>query len=107
MPYLRVYAVIMASLIALFAGVILHGKLVGRASRGKIEAALQGMSPLLMSPDPGLNNSARYIRHLVLSYPGAAFPDFPAQQDYLPAGMVWAPPGFPGVRTAFEVEGER
>jgi hypothetical protein len=84
--------VIMAVLVALFAGAIMDSRL-----RGHTDARLRDLrtiSPLLPSADPGMNNSARYIRHLGLSAPGSAFPDYPGQPDYLPAGMMWPPPRF-------------
>jgi hypothetical protein len=90
--HLKIYLSILAVLVALLAGAILDSYL-----RGDTEARLedlQRIAPLLPSADPGMNNSARYIRHLGLSTPGSAFPDFPAQPDYLPAGMMWPPPRF-------------
>jgi len=55
---------------------------------------LEDISPFLPSADVGIDNSARYVRHLGLATPASAFADFPGQPDYLPAGMVCAPPNF-------------
>jgi len=82
--------VILAVLVVLFLGTIMDSRFRGLS--GARLRDLQATSPLLPSADPGMNNSARYIRHLGLSTPGSAFPDFPAQPDYLPAGMMWPPP---------------
>ncbi len=90
MFHLKVYLVILAGLVALFLGAIMDSRFSGHSGAGPED--LRAVSPLLPSADPGMNNSARYIRHLGLSTPGSAFPDFPAQPDYLPAGMMWPPP---------------
>jgi hypothetical protein len=84
--------VILAVLVALFAGAIVDSRFRGQADARLRD--LRTISPLLPSADPGMNNSARYIRHLGLSIPGSAFPDYPGQPDYLPAGMMWPPPRF-------------
>lgn len=92
MRHLNAYTVILAVLAALFAGVIMDSRFRGHT--GARLRDLRTISPLLPSADPGMNNSARYIRHLGLSIPGSAFPDYPGQPDYLPAGMMWPPPRF-------------
>ena len=92
MLHLKVYMAILAVLVALFVGAIMDSHIRGR-SRERLRD-LRIISPLLPSADPAINNSARYIRHLGLSTPGSAFPDFPGQPDYLPAGMTWPPPRF-------------
>lgn len=82
--------IILAVLAALFFGAIADSRV-----RGHFNASVDNLrilSFLLPSADPGMNNSARYIRHLGLCTPGSAFPDFPGQPDYLPAGMMWPPP---------------
>lgn len=90
--HLKLYISILAVLVALLAGIIMDSLFRGHSEeRLRI---LKTISPLLPSADPGMNNSARYIRHLGLSTPGSAFPDYPGQPDYLPAGMMWPPPGF-------------
>jgi hypothetical protein len=88
--YLKVYLTTLVVLVALFSGAIMDSHIRGH-SAGSLRD-LRVISPLLPSADPGMNNSARYIRHLSLSTPGSAFPDFPGQPDYLPAGMMWPPP---------------
>ncbi len=50
------------------------------------------LAEILPSPDTGIDNASRYIRHLGLSTFQSAFPDFPGQIDYLPEGMTWPPP---------------
>jgi hypothetical protein len=90
--HLKIYLSILAILVALLAGAIVDSSLRGH-SKARLRD-LQRIAALLPSADPGMNNSARYIRHLGLSTPGSAFPDFPGQPDYLPAGMMWPPPPF-------------
>ncbi|MFC1834851.1 hypothetical protein ACFL2Q_08970 [Thermodesulfobacteriota bacterium] len=90
MIHLKFYMVILAVLVALFVGVITDSLIRSRSA--SVEKRLWTISPLLPSADPGMNNSARYIRYLGLSTPASAFPDFPGQPDYLPAGMMWPPP---------------
>lgn len=90
MIHLKVYIAGLAVLTALFLGTIINSW-VDRHDEARLKK-LRILSPLLPSVDPGVNNSARYIRHLGLSTPGSAFPDFPGQPDYLPAGMMWPPP---------------
>jgi hypothetical protein len=88
--HLKAYVIILAVLVALFFGAI-----VDSLVRHRSPATLRGLavlSPLLPSADPGISNSARYIRHLGLSTPASPFPDYPGQADYLPAGMMWPPP---------------
>jgi hypothetical protein len=92
--HLKIYISILAVLAALFTGIIMDSLFRGHSEeRLRI---LKTISSLLPSADPGINNSARYIRHLGLSTPGSAFPDYPGQPDYLPAGMMWPPPRFFG-----------
>jgi len=95
---LKIYGVVLAVLLLLFGGVVLHGWMGNGSSIRQLRAARS----FLPSGDPGMNTSARYVRHLALTYPGSPFPDFPGQPDYLPAGMAWAPHHFPGVRTRIE-----
>ena len=90
MLHLKIYLVILTVLTALFLGAVGDSQVRG-FSEGRLRV-LQMVSPLLPSADPGMNNSARYIRHLGLSTPGSAFSDFPGQPDYLPVGMMWPPP---------------
>jgi hypothetical protein len=90
--HLKRYISVLAVLVALFAGIIMDSLFRGHSEeRPRI---FKLISVLLPSADPGMNNSARSIRHLGLSTPGSAFPDYPGQPDYLPAGMMWPPPGF-------------
>jgi hypothetical protein len=88
--YLKAYLTMLAVLAVLFAAAIIDSSIRGHPAANLKD--LRIISPLLPSADPGMNNSARYIRHLGLSTPGSAFPDFPGQPDYLPAGMMWPPP---------------
>lgn len=92
MRHLKIYISVLTVLMALFAGIIMDSLFRGH-SQERLRI-LKTISALLPSADPGMNNSARYIRHLGLSTPGSAFPDFPGQPDYLPAGMMWPPPDF-------------
>ena len=104
MRYLKIYMSILAVLAALLFGAVMDSRI-----RGNSEARLRELrtiSPLLPSADPGMNNSARYIRHLGLSTPGSAFPDFPGQPDYLPAGMMWPPPRFEDFSATGHVDGK-
>ena len=55
------------------------------------ERLLKAISKVIPSADPGVVNSARYIRHYSITYPTSAFPDFPAEIDYLPSGMFFPP----------------
>ncbi len=55
------------------------------------EKLLKAISRVIPSADPGVVNSARYIRHYSITYPTSAFPDFPAEMDYLPSGMFFPP----------------
>ncbi len=55
------------------------------------EKMLKIISKILPSADPGVVNSARYIRHYSITYPTSAFPDFPGEMDYLPSGMFFPP----------------
>jgi hypothetical protein len=87
--HLKVYVLTLVVLVALFLGAIMDSHL--RDTSGKAVRDLRAISRLLPSADPGIDNSARYIRHLGLSTPGSAFPDFPGQPDYLPSGMMWPP----------------
>lgn len=89
MVHLKVYLLILAVLVALFFGAITDSHL--RDTSGTAMSDLRTISRLLPSADPGIDNSARYIRHLGLSTPGSAFPDFPGEPDYLPSGMMWPP----------------
>jgi hypothetical protein len=91
--YLKIYMSMLAVLAALLSGAVMDSRI--RANTETRLRDLRTVSPLLPSADPGMNNSARYIRHLGLSTPGSAFPDYPGQPDYLPAGMMWPPPDFP------------
>ncbi len=100
MKYIRIYAAVLGILFLLLGGAFLHAWVKEGIPLNRLRAARS----FLPSGDPGMNTSARYIRHLALSYPGSPFPDFPGQSDYLPAGMAWAPPHFPGVRTRIELE---
>jgi hypothetical protein len=88
--YLKVYLTMLVVLVTLFAWAIMDSFICQHSAANLKD--LRTISPLLPSADPGVNNSARYIRHLSLSTPGSAFPDFPGQPDYLPAGMMWPPP---------------
>lgn len=90
--HLKLYISILAVLVVLLAGIIMDSLFRGHSEEGL--RVLKTISALLPSADPGMNNSARYIRHLGLSTPGSAFPDYPGQPDYLPAGMMWPPPNF-------------
>ena len=90
MVHLKVYLIVLTVLVALFGAAILHSRLCHFS--GGEATALKTISPVLPSADPGMDNSARYIRHLGLSTPGSAFPDYPGQLDYLPAGVAWPPP---------------
>lgn len=82
----------------MFFGMIADSQFRCRSSTGLQD--LRAISEVLPSADPGMDNSARYIRHLGLSTPGSAFPDYPGQPDYLPSGMMWPPPShFVGTTT--------
>jgi len=88
--YAKVYGATLAVLMVLFAGIIVDSRLRGPAASQLRD--LRALSSVLPSADPGMDNSARYIRHLALSTPGSAFPDYPGQPDYLPAGIMRPPP---------------
>jgi hypothetical protein len=100
--HLKIYSLILFVLLALFGATMLHSKLSTRAHDERLP--LKNVAPLLPSADPGMDTSARYVRHLGLSVPGSAFSEFPGQPDFLPAGMTWPPPleawsGSPGAQT--------
>lgn len=90
MIHIKVYSLVLVALLALFGATLLHNR-ISEPSPDELRP-LENVSPLLPSADPGMDTSARYVRHLGLSTPGSAFPDFPAQPDYLPAGIMWPPP---------------
>lgn len=103
MTHLKIYAVVLAGLLLFLLGAGLDSWIRG----GNFSPdRLKAVSVFLTSPDPAMNTSARYIRHLSLTYPGSPFPDFPGQPDYLPAGMAWAPPHFPGITTTLGTGGK-
>lgn len=104
MIHLRIYAAVLVVLTAFLGAAIIHS----RVNRPQAHAltALKTVSPLLPSADPGMDNSARYIRHLGLSTPGSAFPDYPAQPDYMLSGLTWPPPlPFLGISTRLDITG--
>lgn len=104
MLYLKIYLAILAILVAFFLGAIVDS--LRRNGSEALLTDLKAISRLLPSPDPGMNNSARYIRHLGLSTPASAFPDYPGQPDYLPSGMMWPPlHTFVGIRNEFSISG--
>ncbi len=105
LSHLKTYCALVAVLVALFVGALVDSQL--RCFPANTARRLKCISPLLPSADPGLNNSARYIRHLGLATPGSAFTDYPGQPDYLPSGMAWAPPDFAGLLQARAVPAER
>ncbi len=74
----------------LFCGILADS--LFRSHSANLQGDLTAISKVLPSADPGIDNSARYIRHWGLSTPGSAFPDYPGQPDYLPSGMMWPPP---------------
>lgn len=92
MLHAKVYSAILAFLLLCFGAVLLDSRERGHSARRLQDLA--AISKALPSADPGMDNSARYIRHLGLSTPGSAFPDYPGQPDYLPSGMMWPPPLF-------------
>ncbi|MEW6139897.1 MAG: hypothetical protein AB1733_16865 [Thermodesulfobacteriota bacterium] len=93
---------ILGALVALFLGAIVDS--LRRNGSDALLRDLKAVSYLLPSADPGMNNSARYIRHLGLSTPASAFPDYPGQPDYLPSGMMWPPLcTFVGIRNTFSI----
>lgn len=86
------YFAVMAVLIGLFGIAVLDSTL--RNHSNQYLKPLKDISTFLPSADVGMDNSARYVRHLGLATSASAFADFPGQPDYLPAGMVCAPPNF-------------
>ncbi|AFM23394.1 hypothetical protein [Desulfomonile tiedjei] len=92
MIHAKVYGAILAVLMLLFCGMLADRLFRGHSAIGLGD--LKAISRVLPSADPGMDNSARYIRHWAHSTPGAAFPDYPGQPDYLPSGMMWPPPPF-------------
>ncbi|MBI5250175.1 MAG: hypothetical protein HY912_11835 [Desulfomonile tiedjei] len=88
----KVYGAILAVLMVLFCGILVDSRFRGHSAVRLRD--LRAVSKVVPSADPGMDNSARYIRHLGLSTPGSAFPDYPGQPDYLPSGMMWPPPPF-------------
>lgn len=106
MLHLKLYVLMLIVLVALFLGAIMDSRFSGESNATLRD--LKIISPLLPSADPGINNSARYIRHLGLSTPGSAFPDFPGQPDYLPSGMMWPPPRtFVGLTNRLPIMGDQ
>ncbi len=102
MLYLKIYLAILAVLVALFLGAIVDS--LRRTGSEALLRDLKAISRVLPSADPGVNNSARYIRHLGLSTPASAFPDYPGQPDYLPSGMMWPPlRTFVGISNEFSI----
>lgn len=92
MRHLKTYTIILAFLLSLFFGIIIDSRTGGYTETQ--QKNLYRLFSILPSADPGINNTARYIRHLGLSTAGSAFPDFPGQPDYLPGGMMIPPPPF-------------
>jgi len=103
MQYFKNYMIIFSILLLLFVGVLIDSQIRGKVGMQRLRAQLEDIVPLMMSADTAMNNSARFIRHRALSYPGDAFSDFAGQQDYFPAAMAWPPPDFPGVQTRLRV----
>lgn len=87
---MKIYGIILVVLLAFFFEVLVDSRFRGHTAT--LLQNLKAVSAVLPSPDPGMDTSARYVRHLGLSTPGSAFPDYPGQPDYLPAGMMWPPP---------------
>lgn len=104
MNYVKIYMTALCFLLLLLVGLLADNEFRGRAEFGRLKRDLRSLAPLMVSADTALNNSARYIRHYGLAYPGSAFSDFPGQRDYLPAGMAWAASDFPGVDTKLNIE---
>lgn len=105
MGYIKVYLAVLSVLVLMSAGIVIDNNIRGNAAIDCLGSDLRGLAPLMMSADTAVNNSARYIRHRSLTYPGSPFPDYPGQYDYLPAGMAWTIIDFPGVNTRLEIEG--
>lgn len=105
MSYIKVYLAVLGILALMGAGIFIDNGIRGNIMIDCLKSDLRELAPLMMSADTAVNNSARYIRHRSLTYPGSPFPDYPGQYDYLPAGMAWTIIDFPGVNTRLEVEG--
>ncbi len=105
MHHAKSYLMILGILLLLASSAIIDNELRGGVGIDRLKHDLKELSPLMVSADTAVNNSARYIRHRSLSYPGSAFPDFPGQMDYLPAGMAWSAIDFPGVETRLHIGG--
>lgn len=95
MIHAKVYGAALAFLLLLFGAILVDSRIRGHSTTRLDD--LRAISSVIPSADPGMDNSARYIRHLGLSTPGSAFPDYPGQPDYLPSGMMWPPPPFVGL----------
>ncbi|MCK9262351.1 MAG: hypothetical protein WDA72_01965 [Desulfomonilia bacterium] len=105
MKHVKSYLVILGILLMLALSAVMDNGLRGGAGFDRLKHDLKELAPLMVSADVAVNNSARYIRHRSLTYPGSAFPDFPGQRDYLPAGMAWSATDFPGVETRLHIDG--
>ena len=49
--------------------------------------------------DLAITSAARYLRHYSLTDLTTPFQDYPASLDHFPAGFVFAPPDFTGIRS--------
>lgn len=101
MVHLKIYFIILGLLISFIAGIFIDSRVRGEIEKQRVN--LRKIVPIMMCSDLAMENSARYIRHLPLSYPGSAFPDYPGQSDYLPSGMAYPPPDFPGIKTRIKI----
>ncbi len=50
--------------------------------------------------DLAITSAARYLRHYSLSDLATPFQDYPASLDHFPAGFVFAPPDYSGIRSS-------
>ncbi|HET56988.1 MAG TPA: hypothetical protein ENN35_00925 [Deltaproteobacteria bacterium] len=105
MIYIKVYLTVLGMLVLMAVGIIVDNGIRGTIEINRLKGDLRVLAPLMMTADTAVNNSARYIRHRSLTYPGSPFPDYPGQPDYLPSGMAWTIIDFPGVNTRLEIEG--
>ncbi len=52
--------------------------------------------------DLAITSAARYLRHYSLSDLATPFQDYPASLDHFPAGFVFAPPDYSGIRSSIK-----
>jgi len=93
LKYLRIILIVWA-IIGLFYLIFIEVYFISTKKLIFRNQVLKVLNKILPSADPGVVNSARYLRHYSITYPTSAFPDYPCEMDYLPSGIFF-PPNIP------------